>query len=280
MKREDAQKKGVPKRGLKVRLKAGDIVAGPWCVIPSPTVTDIIAKTGTDFVIIDMEHGDQTFESVENMIRAAENEGCSALIRVAKNDEEHILHALDLGAEGVVIPHIQSRKDAESAITAAKYHPLGSRGFSPYTRAGGFSRHNIEKHTSIQNDRTLVCLILEGKEGIENLDDILSIDGIQEKVDIIYIGAYDLSQALGYPGQVDHPRVRRHLEQGIEKIRVTGIAPGGYVAKNADDMQWMCDVGMQFITFLPDCTIIFHAFEEPYLQFRSVLTTRGGRGKK
>ncbi|MCX6692464.1 MAG: aldolase/citrate lyase family protein [Methanoregula sp.] len=168
MMRNTDSRYGMIKNPLKIRLKNGEIVAGPWCVIPSATVTDIIAKTGTDFVIIDMEHGAHSFESVENMIRAAENEGCSALVRVAKNDEDHILHALDIGAGGVIIPHIQSRKDAEAAVSAAKYHPLGSRGFSPYTRAGGYSRHNIEKHCSIQNDKTIVCLILEGKDGIEN----------------------------------------------------------------------------------------------------------------
>jgi len=261
------------KKTLKQRLKEGEIVAGPWCVIPSTDVTDVIAKTGLDFMILDMEHGPHTFERIADMVRAAENEGCSSLIRLAKNDESHILHALDLGAEGVVIPHIQSKADAEAAIAAAKYHPLGSRGFSPYTRAGGFSRHDIERHCSIQNEKTIVCLILEGKEGIENLDEILSINKIHEKIDIIYIGAYDLSQALGYPGQVDHPEVRAYLEASIKKIKDCRIAAGGYVAKNAADMTWMCSIGMQFITLLPDCTIIYHVFEEQYLEFCKVIET-------
>lgn len=278
MKSNTDSRYGMIKNPLKIRLKNGEIVAGPWCVIPSATVTEIIAKTGTDFVIIDMEHGVHSFESVENMVRAAENEGCSALVRVAKNDEEHILHALDIGAGGVIIPHIQSRKDAEAAISATKYHPLGLRGFSPYTRAGGYSRHNIEKHSTIQNDKTIVCLILEGKDGIDNLDDILSIDRINEKIDIIYIGAYDLSQALGYPGQVDHPLVREYLESSVQKIRNKGIAAGGYVAKNATDMKWMCIAGMQFITFLPDCTIIYEAFEMPYREFRSVIASSQQKG--
>lgn len=256
---------------LKKRLKRGDIIAGPWCIIPSSSVIDIIGRTGMDFVIIDMEHGPHSFEGVDDLVRAAENNCCSSLIRVPKNDEADILHALDLGAEGVVIPHIQSRADAEAAIEAAKYHPLGSRGFSPYTRAGGYSRHNIEKHTAIQNDLTVVCLILEGKEGLENLDDILSVKKIGEVVDLIYIGAYDLSQALGVPGQVDHPKVRKALEESIRKIRKKGIAAGGYVAKNVSDMTWMCAMGMQFITLLPDVTIIYHAFEEPYLQFHDVV---------
>jgi 4-hydroxy-2-oxoheptanedioate aldolase len=265
---------------LKERLKKGDVVAGPWCVIPSPSVIDIIAKTGADFVIIDMEHGPHNYETVVDMVRTAENEGCSSLIRVAKNDESHILHALDIGAEGVIVPHIQSRADAESAIAAAKYHPLGSRGFSPYTRAGGYSRHDIESHCSVQNRRSILCLILEGKEGTENLDDILAIDNIQDVIDIIYIGAYDLSQALGLPGQVDHPDVRATLETSIRKIRGRGVAAGGYVAKNSADMTWMCDIGMQFVTLLPDCTIIYHAFEDLYQEFVRVKRKKEGQEKR
>jgi len=110
-------------------------------------------------------------------------------------------------------------------------------------------------------------LVLEGKEGIANLDDILTIDKIEDKVDIIYIGAYDLSQAVGFPGQVDHPEVRKHLETCVDKINNCGIAAGGYVAKNSTDIAWMCDMGMQLITLLPDCTIIFHAFESLYNDF-------------
>ncbi|MCX6692463.1 MAG: aldolase/citrate lyase family protein [Methanoregula sp.] len=101
---------------------------------------------------------------------------------------------------------------------------------------------------------------------------------INEKSDIIYIGAYDLSQALGYPGLGDHPLVREYLESSVQKIRKKGIAAGGYVAKNATDMKWMCAAGMQFITFLPDCTIIYEAFEVPYREFQSVIASSQQKG--
>jgi 4-hydroxy-2-oxoheptanedioate aldolase len=204
------------------------------------------------------------------MVRAAECNGCTPLVRVQKNCEEDILQALDLGAAGVFIPHIQSVNDVKKAIEYAKYFPLGSRGFSPYTRAGGYNLHNVKDHTRVQNDKTIVGLILEGKEGIENLDKILKIRGLKETIDIIYIGAYDLSQALGLPGQVDHPEVIARLKDGISKIKKAGIAAGGYVAKSKDDMHWMTDMGMQFITLLPDVTIIYHAFESRFLDFCAV----------
>jgi 4-hydroxy-2-oxoheptanedioate aldolase len=253
---------------LKNLLRKGNVVYGPWCTIPSAAVINIIAATGVDFVIIDMEHGPHSFETVEDMIRAAEVEGCSTIVRVAKNDEALILNVLDVGACGVIVPHIESREDAESAISYTKYYPLGTRGFSPFTRAGGYSLHNVKDHAEKQNKETALILLLEGKKGIDNLEDILSIEDIETKVDAIYIGAYDLSQALGVPGQVDHPDVRSTMERCIARIRKSGIAAGGYVAKDENDIKWMRDMGMQFITLMPDCTMLFHAFEKIYYDFR------------
>lgn len=264
-------------RSFKSRIKDGETVCGPWCVLPSPAVIDIIGKAGADFVILDMEHGAHDLQTIEGMLRAAECTGCAALVRVPGNDEAAILHVLDLGAMGVIVPHIQSAGDAVKAIAYTKYHPLGSRGFSPYTRAGGYSRHNVAGHTREQNERTVLCLILEGKEGIENLDGILALPGLSDAVDIIYIGAYDLSQALGIPGQVDHPEVRKYLQQSIRKINSAGIAAGGYVAKTGEDMRWMMEMGMQFITLLPDVTIIYHAFESQVKDFAAEKTRAGGR---
>lgn len=252
---------------MKSLLREGGVVIGPWCTIASPSVVNVIAAAGLDFVIIDMEHGPHSFQTVEDMIRAAEAENCTPLVRVAKNDEALILNALDLGAQGVMIPHIESRADAELAVSYAKYYPLGRRGLSPFTRAGGYSLHNVQDHSQTQNEQTLVILVLEGKEGIASLDEILTLEKIEDKVDIIYIGAYDLSQAVGLPGQVDHPEVRKHLEICIKKIKERGIAAGGYVAKNSADISWMLEMDMQFITLLPDCTILFHAFESLYHDF-------------
>lgn len=260
----------IKQNNLKIRLKQGEIVIGTWCTIPSPSVVNVIAATGLDFVIIDMEHGPHNFQTVEDMVRAAQVENCAPFVRVAKNDEALILNALDSGANGVVIPHIKSRLDAELAVSSAKYYPLGSRGFSPFTRAGKYSLHNVKSHSKLQNEKNLVILMLEGRDGIADIDKILAIKDIRKKLDVIYIGAYDLSQAMGFPGQVDRPEVKKSLRICINKIKKSGLAAGGYVAKNSADMRWMCNMGMQFITLLPDCTVLFHAFESLYNDFRKI----------
>lgn len=255
------------KKGLKDKLKLKEIVYGPWCIIPSPTVIDIIASTGVDFVIIDMEHGCHDFETVENMIRAADSRDCSSLVRVSANEEQSILKALDLGASGVIVPHIETKDDAEKAISFAKYSPIGSRGFSPFTRAGGFSLYNVGEHAKRENEKTVLILLLEGRGAIKNIDDILSIEDIEHKVDGVYIGAYDLSQSMGVPGKVDHPDVIDAMRALIEEIRKKGLAAGGYVAKDKKDIEWMKEMGMQIITLLPDCTVLFHAFKDRFFNF-------------
>ena len=251
---------------LKKKLKKGEVVLGTWSIMPSASTLNVIASSGLDFVIIDMEHGPMNFETVEQMVVVSESENCTPLVRVAARDEKLILKALDIGAHGVVVPHISQVKDAKESISFIKYSPEGIRGFSPFTWAGGYSLDNVAEHAQRENKETLSILMIEGMNGIKNLDRIIETPGI----DVVYVGAYDLSQSLGLPGQVDHPRVREELAGCIKKIRARGIASGGYVAKNAEDIRWMCDMGMQFITYLVDTTVLYHAFNDICLKFRGI----------
>ena len=199
------------KNELKRRLKKGEITLGTWGDIPSSSVVNILGASGLDFVIIDMEHGPFSIETAEDCVRAAESEGCTPIIRVAKNDEAYIVSALDIGAHGIIVPHVETVKDAENAISHIKYHPIGHRGFTPYTRAGGYSKDNLETHAKKENEETMTILIIEGVQGIKNLDKIIA----NKHVDVIYIGQYDLSQAVGMPGKVNHPKVIKFMEDRI-----------------------------------------------------------------
>ena len=252
---------------LKKRLKAGEVVFGPWCVIPSSSVMNIIASAGFDFVIIDLEHGPTSFEMAEEMCRAAQSEQASPIIRLGQISEKHILRSLDIGAEGLLVAHVETPEDARNVVDLSKYYPIGKRGFSPYTRAGKYSGGDITEHALRQNEKTLVGVILEGKKGIENIDAVLET----EHLDLVYIGAYDLSQALGMPGKVGHPEIRKNMERCIRKIRDAGIAAGGYVAKSEEDMAWMVDIGMQFITYLPDCAVFHNAMCSGVKDFQKII---------
>jgi 4-hydroxy-2-oxoheptanedioate aldolase len=259
-----------PFKPIKPRLQAGDAVIGAWCVLPSAAVINVIAAAGMDFVIIDLEHGPMGFEIAEDMARAAVSEGCSPLARLGQKDETAILKALDLGAHGLLVAHVEQKQDAQDIVAFAKYYPWGLRGFSPYTRAGKYGAGQIDQHCPRQNEETLVGVILEGKAGIENLEAVLET----EHLDLVYIGAYDLSQALGIPGQVNHPEIKRQMEKCIRKIRDAGLAAGGHVAKSAEDLAWMTDMGMQFITVLPDVALLRQACEALVGDFQSLPAKR------
>ena len=254
---------------IKDRLRAGDVLFGPWCVIPSPSVTNIIASAGVDFVIIDLEHGAMSFQTAEDMARAAQSVGTSALTRVGTISEEQILKSLDIGTDGVLVAHVETACDAKTVASLCKYHPEGRRGFSPYTRAGGYSGGDITTHARHQNERTLTGVILEGNAGIENIEAVVATP----QLDLVYIGAYDLSQALGIPGQVDDPNIKSSMERCVRIIRDAGLAAGGFVAKDSEDMAWMVDIGMQFVTYLPDCAVLHRAMRTAVEQFKR-LTTR------
>jgi len=117
---------------LKDKLKNGEFTIGTWCIIPSEHVVNILAKAGLDFVLIDMEHGTANLECVYKMVLAANAEGVDALVRVSSNDESEILKVLDVGAAGVIIPHIETVNDCKQALSFTKFPPMGQRGYSPY----------------------------------------------------------------------------------------------------------------------------------------------------
>ncbi len=239
--------------GLKKKLKDGKFVYGTWCLIPSPEVINILAKAGLDFVLIDMEHGPIDYTVAQHMIMAAESDGCEALIRVAKNDEADILRALDTGASGVIVPHIESVEDRKRAISFMKYAPVGIRGFSPYTRAGGYTSN--PNYTIKENERILTGIIVEGKSGIKNIRDIIN----DPELDIVYVGTYDISVNLGIPGDVNNKKVLDVLERCAKTVRKTGKVAGCLFHSN-NELKYFREIGIQLLAYKVDSSVLYDGF--------------------
>jgi 4-hydroxy-2-oxoheptanedioate aldolase len=248
---------------LKRSLKQGKTVLGTWNILPSSSVVNVLAASGLDFVVIDMEHGPISYETAEDMVRAAEVEGCTPLIRVPRNDEAEILRALDIGAHGVVVPHIETAADREKAIKAIKYHPIGERGLSPFTRAGGYDPEDTAKHTERANAETMSVLIVEGQEGAKNLEAIID----DANVDVVYFGLCDLSQALGIPGQLDSPKLKEFVKDCVTKAKKKQIAVGAFTA-DMKMLKWFKEIGLQFITYSLDSTELCRAFKRTIKEFK------------
>jgi 4-hydroxy-2-oxoheptanedioate aldolase len=232
---------------LKKRMLEGESVFGTWCMLPSGAVVDVIARTGIDFVIIDLEHGNISWETAEEMVRAAQLHDCQPIIRVGDDDENTILHALETDCRAVMIPHVSTVDSAKRIVRASRYSPRGSRGLSPYTRCHGYTHDGLAESLEYHAKETLVGILVEGVLGIKNLSEIVKVDGI----DLIYLGMYDISQSVGLPGQLEHPEVVAQLEYCLEIISA-GNKLAGTFARDIDAAIEFKELGFPFVAYVAD----------------------------
>jgi len=214
------------KNTLKEKLRNGERVMG--CIIKgwAPWV-ELCGMVGFDFVFIDAEHGPLSESDCEELVRAAEVTGIIPLIRVRKNEPELILRYLDIGAMGIIVPGISSVDEAESAVKAVKYFPRGERGLST-TRASDYGlKLPLSEYVSFANEQTMVMTVIENMDGINNIADILKVDGM----DGAFIGTTDLSQSLGVPGQGKSELVQTAFEKALSAGLPTGKAIAGVIRK-------------------------------------------------
>jgi 2-keto-3-deoxy-L-rhamnonate aldolase RhmA len=239
---------------LKRKLQKGEVVLGPFMNCSYGAFVEVVGLAGFDFAIIDMEHGPLSVQTAEDLCRAAQGVGMSPIVRIRKNDGPQIQRALDIGSAGVQVPQIETRADAEAVVRGAKYAPLGMRGLSFYTRAGDFTMFGIKGYTDLLNEEQIVIIHIEGKRGLENLDEIITVPHI----DVIFLGPYDLSQSFGIPGQVNDPRVIEGMEVATAKIRAAGKAAGTFAGDIDAARRWI-RAGIQYISLGVDVGIFAKA---------------------
>ena len=237
-------------------MYSGAVCLGTWLFLPSPDVVEIIGLAGLDFVVIDMEHSPITFNDLSSMIVAAESNGVTPYVRVSELSASDILRTLDSGAYGIQVPHVEDRHDAQRIIQYSKYFPLGERGMAPSTRGGRYTLNTNKESLTRANDETLVVLTLESEKSLDNIHELIEIEG----ADVIYIGPYDLSQAMGLPGEVDHPKVLKQMDRIFALVNQSGKLSGSFAntPKRAGRMK---DMGVNFLTCETDGTLLRSAFE-------------------
>jgi 2-keto-3-deoxy-L-rhamnonate aldolase RhmA len=216
---------------LKRKLKSDGVLTSVVCTIPSATVTQAIAASGVDSVIVDLEHGAVDYASAHAMIAATAGTDCAPLVRVAENDEAQVKRVLDLGAEGIVFPLIQDAKDAMKAVASLRYPPRGTRGFGPFIAQSRW-QSSMPTYQADVEDQLICCLLIETVEAVENIDAICDVQG----VDLVVLAAFDLSTALGVSGQFDHPvfqAAQTKIEQAAAKAAIP-IAGNALVPEQAD----------------------------------------------
>lgn len=184
---------------VKEKLRKGQVCLGGWIQIGHPVVAEIMAGAGFDWIAIDNEHGIIDLESGMHLLNAMKGTATMPMVRVQENNELIIRRWCDAGAQGIIVPMVNTKEQAQHAVKAAKYPPLGRRGFG-FCRANDYGK-NFEAHARNHNEDVLLIMQIEHIEAVKNIESILAVEG----VDGAFIGPYDLSGSMGITGQLNHP---------------------------------------------------------------------------
>ena len=233
---------------------------GSWVSLADPAVVELMALAGYDFALIDMEHSTLDFHIVENMIRTAEGSGITPLVRIGENSENWILNVMESGAHGVVVPHVIDREGARRAVEGVKYQPLGNRGIQAVTRAARWGDANFTDHVRTSNEQTMVIPMVEDREGIDNLEEILSVEG----VDLVLLGPADLARSYGVTTEKDPPAVREAVERAAAAARRAGKPLGISIFHSAFNRGYrdLVQLGARFITHGTDGGVLLRAWKD------------------
>ena len=232
-------------------LLSRDSAIGSWITLGDPSVAEIMAQAGFDWLVVDMEHSALTLYRVQQLVQIIELAGCIPLVRVGENNANLIKRVMDTGAHGVIVPMVNSKEEAERAVSAVKYPPFGSRGVG-LARAQGYGT-NFDSYRQWVNAESVVIVQIEHIDAVENLENILSVQG----VDAFLVGPYDLSGSLGIPGQFNHPDMEQALTRIQEVSSTLGAVSGIHViSPSPEQVMEQFNRGYRLIAYSLDVLIL------------------------
>jgi 2-keto-3-deoxy-L-rhamnonate aldolase RhmA len=248
----------------------GPLLLATFVLVPRVEVVELLAYAGFDAVILDLEHGPYGIESLSPLVAASHAAGTAALVRVADERPQSIGAALDVGADGVIVPHVKSGPAAAAVVRAARFAPEGERGANPYVRAARYSSDTGFIGTANRNAASIA--MVEGKEGLQAIDAILDVEGL----DAVFLGPVDISMSLGVPGQPEHPRVVDALAAIVERARGRGVATGVFAPTVEAAARW-ATLGVRLVALGVDTALMLNGFAGAVEAFRSGRDERARR---
>lgn len=234
-------------------MKKKQFLLGSWLSSCSPVIAELMAMTGYDFVTIDVEHSPVDIEATFNLLQAIKsgNNDCKSIVRVSGNSYSEIKRYVDAGADGIICPLITTREEAERLVEAVKYYPLGKRGVG-YCRSNNYGM-NLHESLQSANAHTFVCVQIEHIDGINNLEEILTVKGI----DATLIGPYDLSASMGLAGELNHPKMEEAIRYNLETSLKAGVMPGIHeVSTDVERVNLRIEQGYRFIAYSVDLKMV------------------------
>ena len=208
---------------LRAKLKSGKVVLGSWITFADTAVAEILARSGFEWLTVDMEHSPLTLSQAQELIRVISLCGVCPFVRLPSNDPVLAKRVMDAGACGTIVPMVNTREQAERAVRSIKYPPEGERGVG-LARAQGYGPQ-FEEYVTKANSESLVFLQIEHEEAVANIEAILSVPG----VDGFIVGPYDMTASMGVPGKFDDPRFVDAIQRIRDVAHELDIASGIHV---------------------------------------------------
>jgi 4-hydroxy-2-oxoheptanedioate aldolase len=252
----------LPENQFKRAILEGRQQIGLWCSLPGPYVAEAVAGSGFDWLLFDTEHSPGDPLTVLAQLQAVAPYEVSAVVRPASNDTVLIKRFLDLGAQTLLIPYVQSAEEARAAVAAVRYPPEGVRGVSAVTRATRFGR--VEGYAKRAAEELCLLVQVETQEALNAIEEIAAVDG----VDGIFVGPGDLAASLGYAGQLMHPTVVAAVEDAIRRIKATGKPAGILTPDNAFAARCI-ELGTLFTAVGVDAAMLARGTEKLAAQFKA-----------
>jgi 2-keto-3-deoxy-L-rhamnonate aldolase RhmA len=237
-------------KNLKKKIRTGEAVNGCWLNLGSSLTAEIVGLAGFDWVLIDLEHGAGNEKDVLSQLQALEHTDTAAIVRVESAQKQRIHRVLDVGAEGVMCPHINNVDQARMVVSGLRYPPEGTRGVAKMVRASNFGK-NFTEYSSRANENIVGVVQIETPEALNHLDEIAAVDGI----DVLFIGPADLTMALGIFGQFDHPMFRDAVTATVNAANKAGKATGILIF-NPDDYDTYYNLGIRVIACGSDANFV------------------------
>lgn len=245
----------LPVNSFKRAIKEGRQQIGLWSNLPSHVTVELLAGAGFDWLLLDTEHSANELPMVYSQLQAAVSGGSAhPAVRLPWNDAVMIKRYLDAGAQTLLLPMVETAEEARRAVAATRYPPHGIRGFAGVTRATRFGR--VKDYFARAHEELCVLVQVETKLGLQNLDEIARVEGI----DGVFIGPGDLSAALGYLGQPKHPEMVATIETALRRIRELGNAPGILTSDEALARRYI-EAGSLFTAVGADISLLLRSAE-------------------
>jgi len=235
---------------VKQMLQQGKVSVGALVQMPSPPIVSLLAGSGFDWLLIDMEHGAISIDTAQRMIDATKGTPTTPFVRITWNHHWLAKPVLDSGAMGVVTPTVNSKEEAIAAVAALRYPPEGVRGFGPAMAAARWGL-TVPDYAKVANREILGILLIEDIAAVNNIEEILSVPG----VDAVFVGLFDLSGSMGLLGQVTHPKVEEAAQKVLAAAKAAKV-PVGTIALTPDDINRRISQGFQLIAVATDIQLL------------------------